>query len=351
MRTYSLRVVSSATRSCLWAAALTATFACAPDDAAPESGPVASRFTPTGEIHLKETDDVLTVAPRITVDHLGGFLVTDEKEAQVRRYAQDGQLLWHFGRKGQGPGEFDYPLSAHRLPDRSILVFDTYKRAARLDSSGTRVIRTYTTAFGPLYHTRVLDDSLVIVAGRRESIAGPRLHIWNYQNERLVRSFFTPVVPDRTHEMAGALAGFLSTAMRGDTLAVLYSLSDTIYLYHKDGTLQSKIKVPYRGFRPLTVEAPTPGTPAKEAAKWMESFSLGSDLFWEPNGDFVIQYQDRVAMDQAWHLLRMQRSGEWLWEHQNTPRILTIDERDRTVYSLAQDAPLPNRWRVAKWAE
>ena len=61
---------------------------------------------------LEEIDAALNARPRLAIDPIGGFIVTDEQESQVRVYGPQGQLLTYFGREGEGPR--GVPQSADR---------------------------------------------------------------------------------------------------------------------------------------------------------------------------------------------------------------------------------------------
>src|SRR5690625_7972254 len=55
-------------------------------------GPLAKHVTIHGTIALEESDSVLTVAPTVVSDPLGGFIVADARDAQVRLYDHSGRL-------------------------------------------------------------------------------------------------------------------------------------------------------------------------------------------------------------------------------------------------------------------
>ena len=94
---------------------------------------------------LEEQADALIVLPAVAIDPLGGFLVADQREAQVRRYSSDGRLLWFTGRRGGGPGEFYVPSAAARLPSGQIVAIDRNGRLTTFDSAGSRVLGTAET--------------------------------------------------------------------------------------------------------------------------------------------------------------------------------------------------------------
>src|SRR5690606_37454982 len=66
----------------------------------------------------------------------GWLAVADLSETNVKVYGPDGELLHVLGRKGYGPGEFDYPAFP-RFDGDDILVADMgSKLVSRFDSAG-----------------------------------------------------------------------------------------------------------------------------------------------------------------------------------------------------------------------
>jgi hypothetical protein len=303
---------------------------------------------PVAQLRLEESAEVINVAPRVSLEAGGGFLVSDEREAQVRVYDSAGRLLRHFGGKGRGPGEFDVVLGALRLPSREILAIDMFGRATVFDSTGATVVRSGETSLGSLYHARVMNDSLVLLAGRpREGDASRRLHLWNRRTGRIAHSFFAPPLRDRTDSIAAATMGFVSVAARGDTLAAVFALRDTVYLFDRAGRSAGKVPIRFQRFRPIT---PAPRRLEREdGRRWATSFSLITDLFWLPDGDFVVQFQDRTLVDRNWHLHRMSRGGRRVAEVHDTPHLLAVDAATSLLWFVRPGADAPNEWTAARW--
>jgi hypothetical protein len=63
-------------------------------------------------------------------------------------------------------------------------------------------------------------------------------------------------------ESAYAFTGFADVAVRGDTVAVAFALTDTIYLFRQDGTRVGTVPWTARHFRPLMQPAAMGGTRA-----------------------------------------------------------------------------------------
>jgi hypothetical protein len=303
-----------------------------------------------GELTLDENEQTINVIVRAEVDPRGGFLVADEREGYVRRYDGNGRLLAQFAGRGHGPGEFTNLLRAVRLPDGTVAAFDIFQRAAVFDSAGETLLRTFRTPVGPLHAVKVLDDSLVLLGGQIPP-GRERLHVWDMSRDSVIASFFSPVLPSRAHEMAAGSAGWVGMDVRGDTLAVVTSLSDTVYLVSMQGEVRERIPLPSTGLRRLDPRKPLPDARGGlvAAREWFGSFSLIADIHWI--GDtFVVQYQDRVGPTPEWRLIGLTRQGRRTFEVLDAPNLLAVDPAIGLLYFVSPSSVTPNAWRVARLA-
>jgi hypothetical protein len=307
------------------------------------------------EFTLEENERTINVIVHAAIDPFGGFLVADEGEGFARRYSPTGQLLAQFGGKGSGPGEFQNLIRVVRLQDGTLAAFDVHNKVAFFDSAGERLLRTSRTPVGPLHSVMILDDSLALLGGQlhgNPEDPDHRLHIWNLRSDSLIRSFFSPALPSDAHAMAAQLAGWVNADRRGDTLAVVTSLSDTIYLLSMDGAPLEKIPMRAANFRPLNPRKPTPNSRRGivGAREWIGSFSLISHVHWVGN-TFVVQYQDRDGPIPNWRLLGVERDGRPSFEIVDSPMLLATDDSSGILYLVAPGSLTPNMWRSARLAD
>jgi hypothetical protein len=283
------------------------------------------------------------------MDPAGGFLVADADEAQVRRYAGDGRLLTVFGRKGRGPGEFTRLTAAVRTSNNAIAAVEIDGRLSLFDESGTNLLRTWRTGLGPVYTAARLGDSAIVLAGR---IGGRMetdlLHVWDVRQERVVHSFFhTPAAPRRMRG-AYALAGTSGVAVRGDTIAAVFALTDSVFLHSGDGRLLESIHIPFQHFRPAVEPLPMKAS-LSEYREWGSKFSAISKIFWTANGDFLIQYYDTDGLNPAWRLLRMDRQGRRVFELIDSPELLAVSAPESRLFFIEPSTLTPNRWLTAEF--
>ena len=302
-------------------------------------------------VALVENADVVNVLIRATPDPRGGFLVSDEQEDQVRRYGSSGELRLTFGRRGAGPGEFTGLNRAVRLASGELLAVDAMSHVAVFDSVGARLERTFRVPVGPVKLVFQVNDSLLLLGGTRtdarDGDADARLHLWNLRSNRLARSFFPVRVTTEAHRFAANTAGLLGAALRGDTLAVVFALSDSVYLFDLAGRRLGAVPLRAAGLRRFDPAMRLPRMDLVSAREWFGRFSLVSDVYWLRDGSFLVQYQDRVGVEPHWRLLHAARDGRPLFESRDTPYLVAVDPAD-TLWFVKPGSPTPNEWSAAR---
>lgn len=306
------------------------------------------------EISLEENERTINVVVRADLDPRGGFLIADEQEGFARRYDPTGRLLVQFSGKGVGPAEFPNLLRMIRLPDGTLAGFDVFNKIAYFDSAGARLLRTARSPVGPLHAVLLLSDSVVLLGGHlRPGTAEDRrrLHVWNFRSDTVLSSFFEPPLPSEAHALADRTAGWTAADRRGDTLAVVSSLSDTVYLMSTTGERYEQIPIPARGFRRLDPDTPRPDPRGglTSVRRWLGSFSLISDVFWL--GDtFIVQYQDRTGPQPRWRFVAFGRDGRRKYEVIDSPKLLIADRESGLLYFVSPESVTPNVWRAGRLA-
>lgn len=300
---------------------------------------------------LEENRAVVNVTIHVAPDPRGGFLVADNQEDQVRRYDPLGRLVEAFGKRGPGPREFTYLLTAQRRSDGEVVALDGLSHAAVFDSAGAELVRTFRVPVEQVKFATLVNDTLLLVGGQRLADRGAdpdeRLHLWNLRTGTLARSFF-PVHPSTAgHRFAANTAGILGAAARGDTIAAVFALSDSVYLFDLRGRRLSAVPIPSAGLRRFDPDMSPPHADIVSAREWFGRFSLVSNVWWTRDGGFVVQYQDRVGVEPHWRLVRMTRDGRRLFESTETPHLLAVDAAADTLWFVKPSSPTPNEWVAA----
>jgi len=93
-------------------------------------------FKKISEIGISEGDEnyIFGSINDVEVDELGNIYILDGKMSRIVKFAKNGEFICKFGKKGQGPGEFQFPeavvLDSNRLiyvlGSRRVLVFNEH---------------------------------------------------------------------------------------------------------------------------------------------------------------------------------------------------------------------------------
>lgn len=301
------------------------------------------------DITLEENPRVINVSPIVSFDPRGGMLIVDSKEAQLRRYGVNGELLWAAGRKGGGPGEFNAPNRSLRLGTGEILVADYSKKFVVFDSIAGEVTRTIDTPFRRIEHLLIVNDSILLVAAMLNGdFNSPLLHLWNYRSNEVLKSFGLAPFESGNNQTAAVIASWSRISTRGDTLAAIFSLRDSVYFYTLDGEYLDTKWLPSNKFR----QAPDDGPVGSDVdqAKWLGTFDFMYNIHWLEEGDLLVTYMTVIperALEREFHLVRMRRDGAGVFEIRNSPKLLALDTSSRQMLFEAPESEAPNQWRTA----
>jgi WD40 repeat protein len=297
-------------------------------------------------VQVEELDSALVVSPRLVVDS-DGFLVTEFTAKQVRRYKGNGELDWQRGREGDGPGEFKSPTAVVRMPDGRLIVSDFHSKLVTYSADAATVVSTVSVPFSRLDGMIPLDNDHLLLNASSEK--GDLIHVWNTRTGAVENSFFRGM-DHVTNKKFARSANFIVTARRGDTVAIAFSISDSIFFHNIDGTRVDAIRIPADSFRkiPDVLPADRINSDPDYRAAWLKSFDVISNMKWLPDGTLVVSYGAFAGgrVESAF-LVHTTRSGVRLMETR-TPLLLAVDDASGTLYFSAAGADVPDRWVAAK---
>jgi hypothetical protein len=295
-------------------------------------------------------DSTASAAVQVFLEPGGGFLVADAGQSQIRAYSAGEELLWTAGRSGEGPQEFKQLRFALRTSSGAVIALDITGKLSFFDAAG-RFLRTVSTGLSPAYNFRLIDDSTLLLSGRlRGDLNTPLLHIWDLRSDSITASFFPVPAHDPAFDEAYRLNGWASVALLGgDSIAAIFPLSDTLYLFRTDGTEAGKLKLPLDYYVPIRTPGAENDTPEAEVA-WRSSYSSLSQVFGSPDGSIFVQYYKSDGFEPVWGLSRFSLQNGRLekeFEVVDSPRLLAISPRDSSLYFLSADDLESTEWFVA----
>lgn len=303
------------------------------------------------EDSLVFTDSAASAAIQAYFDPAGGFVVADGGQAQLRVYTDEARLLWAAGRSGDGPGAFRQLRAAVRTSSQEVVALDNTGRLSTFDPAG-KLLRTTSTGLDPAYNLWLLDDSTVLLSGRREEDKQTRLlHVWDLRRNQVRTSFFQTPSHDSVFDDAYQYSGWANAALVGrDTLAVVFPLSDTLYLYGTDGRALEKFALPLNHYRRLREPGPDDETPEAEI-RWRNSYTRISQVFRAPDHSVYVQYFNLDGLEPVWGLARFSLDEGRLrkvFEVPQAHRLLGVAPRDSRHYFLRADLMESTVWSIGR---
>ena len=138
---------------------LGALVACAADSPAP-AGSAGAGAADTVRMHVAwevapgrhPAADSIGEITGVAVDPAGNVYATDRINAKIWVFDAEGRLRGSIGRKGEGPGEFDWPTGPAVGPDGRLYVRDVERVSVFGPDPGTGLLSRFEASFpGPLY--------------------------------------------------------------------------------------------------------------------------------------------------------------------------------------------------------
>lgn len=307
----------------------------------------AQAFDIVGKLVLAENDQAMVVQPMVTSDDSGLLLATEPMEGQVNLFGTDGSLLGILGTKGEGPGEFLFPLAAHRTQNGEVVVADVMSQRmtffALNDDSAPEVIPSPVP--GAL-SVQGLGGDRYLVAGADPTERPPRLlHIWNRESREIERSFLPMGVPEASLPFATSFTSATAT-VDADTIWAVWALSDTLYKFDRAG--ERLAAMPLSLARPMGELPGSNGavTDPREIQRAFDSITQMYSAFIMDNGEKVVVSMQTLEFGAVWDILILDSQGGTVWKAANMPRLLTVDQG--VLYFKDPGSVLPNHWLVAR---
>lgn len=308
-------------------------------------------FVVADSVLLFEDANTINVAINVQIDPLGGLLIADEGEHRVRRYSEDGSLLWQVGRRGGGPGEFTSPVSLSRLSDSTLV---TVERNGRVqvwgDSNAPELLDGFSLDVRMVSGAWPLGGTSLLVAGSfPEDPMGNRLHVRALESPP-GPSFFRPFDHTTNREISG-VAGWSHASVKGPALAVVFATIDSVFLFDGDGTSRGSIPLRIPGFRRVEGENPSRTLSPRERAEWLSRFDYVSDVHWLNDDLLLVGFQSLVpeeALGRRRHLAGVTTSGELRFVYRDGPRLLAVDRDRSLIYFQSESFERPNEVLLAR---
>ena len=303
---------------------------------------------PVRQIALAESDSVINVQPRVSLDDSGAFIVADSRESRVRIYESTGELRRQLGRRGTAPGELQFPVHARRTKSGDLLVTDFARGLLVLDEETGAELYHARPSLRPTYQAAELSDSVWVLAGLGDPIDGRAtlLHLWDPRRNAITRSFFPMPGNDATRAAASSY-GSVSIDIDQDGILAVFAMSDTAYRFDFEGNVVQRVWIPVPGFEPVTEF--DQGENPLEAVSWLEQHRLLESIHAMSAGMIAVQYAQAAGRDNRFGSIVVSANGELLLAEEDAPRLLAAE--DDLLFYVDSAHAAPNRWLVMQWPD
>jgi hypothetical protein len=232
--------------------------------------PVLAKLTLRRSVILQQPDSALVgEVTALAVGPDGRILVADQVQVNAKLYDSTGHLLRVIGRRGHGPGEFQFPRHAQFTPDHRIVVADA--RGAIQEFSASGDVRRTITPTGLTFYlgVRVLaSGDFLILGGNGRKFMLVRYDSAGGHPRELFQREGVPVA-DHPESPLWTRLNLYFFAADGDTAFVVASLSDTIWKVNVNTGTVSPVLMRFDGFaRPKLPADP----PRDESDDWAKAF-------------------------------------------------------------------------------
>lgn len=301
-------------------------------------------FIVVDSLVLEESDAVVTVLPKVSLDPRGGFLVADAREHQVRVYSSRGDLEQVFGAGTEQVDSIERPQRAKRLSNGDILVVNLVGPLTLIPDRRGKAPTFIPSAFRTTRDLQVLNEREVLIVGTDTAPPTALLHVLDLSTGQIVRSFFPP--PGHLDKGVTTTFSSVATAHRGNRLAVAHMLSDTLVFFDHYGTELSRVRIPIDPFVAPIGPLPNLQTLAERQA-WTSQFTYVVNVFWIEDDQLIVQWQKTTGgleIDRG--ILQMDTTGSRVWAIAPAPTLVAV--RGDEFFFQDPQAEAPNRWLVAK---
>ena len=301
-------------------------------------------FTVVDTLVLEQPENVARSFPLLYMDPQGGFLIADPPANQVRVYSRTGELEEVFGAGSGKADSLRAPSSAARLENGDIIAANAMSgRLVPIPIRHEEDVLPLETSLGRLRLLQVLEERKILLTGRDATYARNLLHIWDLSRGEIVKSFFPP--PQHLDsDVVGTIGRGVYAASRGDRLAAMHSLSDTLFFFDRAGTELFSAHIPVEPFLVPEGTLPNIGSMAGRQ-EWIDQFTFLIDVFWIADDELIVQWASGSGDHSVYGLVGMDTTGRQIWSKARTPQLRGV--RDAGFFFQDPNSAVPNRVVVA----
>jgi hypothetical protein len=213
-----------------------------------------------GELDTKDENYLFAFPMSVAEDGQGDIFILDTKDGCVKKFSAAGQYLTRFGRNGQGPGEFQFPMTIDVSPQDQLFVSTMSSHFHLFDLTGRFIDRLELPRYQGLFPKYMNSGHIVAYSMDINGSNSPDNTILKIYDGRgnIVKEFGEPFLVDKTRSSWSA--NFLHLTVDGsDNIYAAFVHQNRIEKYSDSGRLLMlidrtlPIKVEY-GYRKETMD-------------------------------------------------------------------------------------------------
>jgi len=202
-----------------------------------------------GELEPKDPNYLFSRPMSVAEDEKGNIYVLDNKDACVKKFGVDRTFIRRFGRRGQGPGEFQTPMAVGVAPQGRLIVFTLSSDFHVFDLDGNYVDHFRLPRYQGIFPAILDSDKVVAYAldpygenDRRNKI----LKIFDFKGQ-VLREFGEPFLLETARRTWDANFVQISVDDK-ENIFVAFSSQNRIEKYSRTGQLILSIDrvLPYK---------------------------------------------------------------------------------------------------------
>lgn len=116
-----------------------------------------------GELDPEDENYIFYRPWDVVEDSEGNIYLSDKNNHHIKKFSSDGQYLSTFGRRGEGPGEFNYPMALDIDLNDNIFVDDFGKVRFQILNSKGEFLNTFKISFINIFTFRLNSQRLIFV--------------------------------------------------------------------------------------------------------------------------------------------------------------------------------------------
>jgi sugar lactone lactonase YvrE len=101
----------------------------------------------------------------VVLDSTGNMYILDSGNQRIQKLDVQGKFIQSIGRKGQGPGEFEFPYSLDVDDQDAIYAYDFNNRKIQVFTSEGKISKAIKFSGFSMSHIRVLRSGLIVMGG------------------------------------------------------------------------------------------------------------------------------------------------------------------------------------------